>query len=473
MKTAEQQKKEKELQQRQCSDAAEKFNKASVENLVPIIEEFKKYIPNFSSLLISKIFPKLTNLIATNTTPREVNEALFSILLLMLSKANPNIPETDPYNTLYSDPDFLAALFLHTGLDEHGKFNKKVIEIFAKYLIVKDPTKIVSFLIDSKESVFDLMNGLTHTNDVDASILFNQLVVCHPNVKSSFVPTLKPILKRFPPHLVVDLMIASQELKDTMTQEEFEQWLDEQNTFTLSDVHQVIRFYSDIWNKDLLLRMILRTAPPQKYSFVDWFHTMPSHSLQLSPELTTVCVQSILDPKYEFEEIDDISALNYGRFNTIEPYLYSRLFVLTHADPKEMPNELIEKLYELLNDESDFVLAGVLQVISQWAYEKEFELDKKFVYRIARQMNIRDDESLKHLCRMTLHAISNKNKVARAVLLAEESLRMRNEWMRRALRPSWIFPNMKDVAKNLPLMNGCTQESALTLLGFVDEYLSQ
>lgn len=456
--------------QRNITNLTKKFNDAQIQDISLLINELEKYIPNYSYFIFTKIYNKLVNLISETPSNHEL-DIIYDFILNVLSKINPNMPDTDPFSILCSNPEFLIGLFSHTGLDENKEFDHKVLEIIGKYLIVKDPTKIVSLLMSSNEHAFPLMNGLTEKNDVDAAMLFNQLVVCHPQVKQSFIPIVKPILKHFPVHLVVDLMIASDELEKTMTQEEFENWLMEQKEFTLSDVHQLVTFYKDIWNKKLLIHMMLKTNPPDRLAFIKWIRDMPPHNIMNSKEDTEKCSKSILEPEYKFIDVDDISA--HKHFNTRELYLFSRLFTLSHSDPNDVPEECIKYLYKLTIDEHEFIASAALQVIAIWVFEKQFVPQKGLVYQIATQIDRQKSESMKNLYMMMIHILSISNSIAKGILYSEQSVHFQQKNLTKVLRSTWIFPNFKAIATNLPMMNGCDQRVAINLVGFIDDYLSK
>lgn len=457
-------------EQRIIKTNIKKFNAAQLNDIPSIINEFGKFIPDYSYFIFSKISDKFIKLISGSALNIAL-DPLFDFLLRVLSKTNPDDPDTDPLPLLCSSPDFLSALFARTYLNESKEFNHKVIEIIGKHIIVKEPTSIVSLLMSSNEHAFPLMNGLTEKNDIDAAILFNQLVVCHPKVKLSFIPIVKPILKQFPVHLVVDLMIASNELEKVMTQEEFEEWLMEQKEFTLSDVHQLVTFYKDIWNKNLLIHMLLKTSPPDKLAFIKWIRNMPSHNILNSKEDTEKCSSSIMEPEYTFIDVDDISA--HMHFNTKELYLFSRLFILSHSDPCDVPDSCLNYLYKLATDEHEYVSAAALQVIALWTVEKHFTCQPSFVYQLSSQIARQKSEPMQNLHKMLLHVLSTTNNIAKGILYSEPTVRLHPQSLPKVLRSSWVFPNLKDAAKTLPLMDGHTQNTAVNFIGFIDEYLSK
>ncbi|OHT11494.1 hypothetical protein TRFO_19033 [Tritrichomonas foetus] len=300
--------KEREKRKKQLSDILDRFNKSQAASASSFLPEISKFVPEFTHFIVSKIRMKIVNYISMGNAPAEVTEGIFTLLLSMFRGVDNSRPETDPYELLNCDNEFLTGIFMHTGLGEEGRFNPKVIEIIYKHLLVKQSERMIQFLLESKESVFSLMNSLADPNgsrDYDAACLFNQLFVCNPTVSESLVYDVIPLLKKFRPNLVIDLMISNQSIKKAMSQAEFEEWLLEQESFTLSDVQEVFKLYKSIWQSLLPIEMILRSSPPQKEHEIKWIHDMPVQNIDVPPELAQRTIEQIINPQYDFFLLDE------------------------------------------------------------------------------------------------------------------------------------------------------------------------
>lgn len=80
---------------------------------------------------------------------------------------------------------------------------------------------------------------------------------------------------------------------------------------------------------------------------------------------------------------------------------------------------------------------------------------------------------MQNLHKMLLHVLSTTNNIAKGILYSEPTVRLHPQSLPKVLRSSWVFPNLKDAAKTLPLMDGHTQNTAVNFIGFIDEYLSK
>ncbi|OHT09167.1 hypothetical protein TRFO_22093 [Tritrichomonas foetus] len=465
--------KEYEKREKACNDQIDKFNKLQAPTVGPIIAELNKYVPEFTSLIVTRTLIKMINIISMGNIPRDVLDDLIDLILNMINKSNGN-PDEDPFKTLFLSKEFLIGIFLRTGLDESGQFNHKVITLIYQHLIAKGPQFFVDFLSESKESVYALMNALADKGkyDYEAELLFNQLFVCNPKVKQSLIPEIIPLIRKFSPHLVVDLMIASNEIKNTMTMDEFEEWLLEQENYTLSDVNQVFTFYKELWPRILSMKMILRTDPPKKQAFIKWIHGMPAQDIELPEELTRITLDQMMNPKYEFETVED-EHLKNQKFNTRDFYLFSRLFVLTHAHPDHVINdkESTKFLFNLIHEQSEYVAAAALQVLIIWIAKYDFAANASIVYQIAEEIESNRSEAIKCLYQLCLHYLATKHKVAEMMLRAEKVLRFIPRKKALLTRSSWEFMNFEPFIDQAPMFELYDEKVMLQILDCITEYL--
>jgi hypothetical protein len=354
-------------------------------------------------------------------------------------------------------------------LNDSREFDQRVLSIL-HILLAKQGNIFVPFIIQSKEAVFPLMDACTKKRDNSACILCNQLVVSHPDVQRALIPDLKPMLREFPAALTVDLMLGSIELKETMTQPEFEDWLFKQDVLTMSDVCQSCRLFTGIWEKVLVLEMFLRTTPPEKYGFVDWIHRQPPQSLEVRPQIIEDTVESLLNPKFELPIVrDDIGG---KMINTRELYIFSRLYVLSFADPAFVSPAGISAVYKFLDEGFPYIAAGALQVLAIWVANFGFSPERWVIYKIAAQINGRRSEGMQQLSRVILALYAKVGKMGEHMLMTEDSLRFDPKNRMKITRETWEFPHLAAVIDTVaPFDVDCDQMRALAVLGELVTYL--
>jgi hypothetical protein len=348
-----------------------------------------------------------------------------------------------------------------------------VLEIIHTYLLVKEPTKIVTLLLESKESIIPLLQGCARQNDSRACVLCNQLVVCHPDVKNLLIADIKPLLRKFPPHLLVDLFIASAELKETMSDDEFEAWLSRQREFSLSDVQQVCQFFPAIWNKPFSLQMLLTTTPADKLTFVNWIHTMAPQEFVLSPEMTADAVESLLRPTYKLTRTsDDIITRQTKDTDIRTTHIFPRLYVLSFANPTYVAPKGIETIYEFAVAEDAYIAAGALQVLAIWMARFAFVPEKWPVYQIAAHVDATGSIGLGHLYRVVMHYFAKAFPLAESILRADPGVRFDPKNTLKVTRESWEFPHFTAFVRTVPLFDDWDQGKALCVLGELMDYFS-
>jgi hypothetical protein len=448
----------------------DQFRRASLPDLPKMFDDMATYIPTYTRRFITVVYPVMTDLLREPEKCRAATDKAIDFLSLILESAELRNPETDPYGVIFSSPDFLRALFRHTGLNARGRFDRRVLEIIQTYLLVKEPTKIVTLLLESKESIFPLLHGCAKQNDYRACVLCNQLVVCHPDVKSLLIADIKPLLLKFPPHLLVDLFIASAELKETMSDEEFEAWLSRQREFSLSDVQQVCRFFPAIWDKPFSLQMLLNATPAEKLTFVNWIHTMGPQDFVLSPEMTASAIDSILAPPDTLAE--DGLAAETREVDTRVTHVFPRLYVLSFADPNNVTPQGIELIYGFTVSEDTYIAAGALQVLAIWIAKFAFVPEKWPVYQIATHVDAASSVGLGHLYRVVMHYLARALPLAEGIVRADPGVRFDPKDTVKVTREPWEFPHFTGFVKTVPLFDDWDQAKALNVLGELMDYFS-
>jgi hypothetical protein len=434
----------------------EEFRKADASDLGRIFTAFSRFIPEHSSRIAPVVIPRIVGILAASGAPPQTVSQSIDFLQEMLSRAS-----TDISAFFWENGGFLKALFSHIGLNAKLEFDHRIFTIILDF-IREHPDRVFDFIRGSPGSILPLLEGCTKASDCDACSLALQLVTTQADVQASLIDTIKPLLRLFRPQLLVGLIVASDELRATITDSELHGYLVGQKQFSLPDVREVGRHFPGVWNELLSLKMLLMTTPPDRPEFVDWIHTMEPQTLELSPELTNMCTDSILSAKIEPRNIDDSNVTVKGL------YLFPRLYVLSFADPANISDAMTDRLYALIADRDPYPAAGAIQVIAYWIAKRRFVPAAWTVYQIASLVD-GADPSLAQLFRLVLHLYANSTPIAEAILLTDPSIRLTSTQSNVADSP-WSFPHLTQIFSDVPSFDGYDEKTALEALADISDY---
>lgn len=463
------------------NNAIESFlnEKKPITELTPYLAELMGFIPEHTAEIMGRIINKVINLLGTGNIPRDLKHLLIAFLFKALREEKPDNPATDPYKALFSNQDFLSNLFLHAGLDSNGNFDMHVIKMFQNYLIVKEGAKVAEFLKESHFAVHPLMHGCARNKDKKASLLFHQLAVCHPDVLSALIDDIKPNLRQFSVQLMIDLMISSPELKETMSQEEFEEWILQQDLVTMSDANQAFaKLFTGLWQKPVSIQIMLMTEPATDPNQLAWIHGMPPQTFEMPDDIAAQAGQALTSPKYKFVVVRKRDR-RVGQTNktietdTRDTYNFARLYILSLCRPEQVSPECRAMVGELVSATNDSVAAAALQVLISWAHNWGYELPNPVVFRIAAEIDSTRNEGLRHLYRLALVFCARTSTTADCILRAEPSVRYDAKNKVKIKRESWVFPQMIQVVLDaVDDSANYDRLKVLGMLGYVMEYLN-
>lgn len=462
--------KEKEKKRKACNDLINQFLTCSNDKLAQIVESLFEFIPDFTSLILSKTYAKIISILSKKNSSKDISDKIIEMFVLMLEKSNGNIQE-DPYRIIFSDKSFLSCIFIHTGLDEKGEFNHQVIHLINDYLLLKGPVFFVRFFLESKESIYLLMRSLANQtgDDIKAAHLFNSIFIINPKIKDSLIIEVIPLIKKFPPHLVIDLMIASEEIKRSMSVEDFKEWLLKQDKFTLSDVNQIFNLYPSLWQSLLPFHLILKTDPPRRLAFIKWMHDMPPiQNIDIPSEISHDAFNQIICPPYKFGSIEDIDESQ--NYNSYDLFIFSRLFVLTYSNPIHCFKGSIKYLYGCIHSKSEIISTASIQVLINWMARFDFVIQTNIVYGICEEICISNNKSIKCLFQIFLHFISKKCKVAEMILRNDPELRFDIKNALYLKRSFWAFQNLNELIDKIPTYDDFDEKGMLRVLDCITEY---
>jgi hypothetical protein len=455
--------------QKTVAEHLRKFANMPLLGLAGAFEDLAPFVPDFTAAILEEIYPKIVNLLQMGNVPPEAEGKMMDFLLKMMKEADPSDSESDPFPKLYSSPEFLSGLFMHMTVDEHGEFDDRVITMFSDYLLVKEPGKIVTFLSESKDPMVSFLREMTKSKNKRAAILCNQFLVCHSSVKASLINDIRPLLKNFPPRLLVDLMISTAELKQLIPEADFEDWLLHQEVLDMSDLQLIVEsLYPSLWSRILCVKLILRTPPAEKWCFVEWIHRREPQSFEGGEELAKEVEENLLKPDHQFNVVKEDE---YGKvlINTRDTYLFTRLYVLSLTDPRFVSSEGVELVYRLCCGEEVHVAAGALQTLAIWIAQFGFVPDSTRIYGLAKEIDV--NEPLSNLYRIVLMLFAQSDAVSAGVLMAEGSLRFNSANKVRVMRMQWVFPHLVRIFEIDFFKNISDQQVGLGLLGEVSNYL--
>jgi hypothetical protein len=451
------------------SSLCDQFKKSQPPDLPKLFDEMSSHVPAYTARFAAIVYPQLIDLLRyPEKCPPATNKAI-EFLFHMLESVIPGSAATDPYPTLFSNTNFLKAVLRHTGLNSDGEFDQRILTLIHSFMLVKEPTKFVDLLLRSKESLFPLLQACTKVSDYNACVLCNELVICHPDVKKLLVDYIRPLLRQFPPHLAVGLMNAIEELR--MPPSDFEAWLAKHKTLTMSDLSQACQYAPALWSRPFSLDLILATTPPERLSFVSWIHRMEPQDLVLSQESTLRAVDSLTNPSFSFKTVqEDPVSKSSRQINTLDLFLFTRLYVLSFADPKDVSQKGIDAVCDLTLDTDVWVAAAALQVIALWVAKYRFVPEVWRVYQIAGQVDLAGASGLGNMYRVVLHFFATVHPIAESILRAERALRFDRTHKVRITRESWKFPHFAKVIHEAPEILDVKPEAALAVLGEIVEY---
>lgn len=465
--------KEKEKKRKACSELINQFVACTNNKLAQIAESLINFIPEFTSLIITQTYSKIINILSTKNTAKVVIDKVFEMLIFMFQNSKGNVQE-DPYRTIFSNKLFFNSIFMYTGLDDKGEFNHKIINFIYNCLLLKAPEYFVNFFLESINPIRLLMNSLANQagDDMEASQLFNSIFASNPKIRDSLISEVIPLVKKFPPHLVVDLMIASEVIKNTMTIDDFKEWLLKQNKFSLSDVNQIFVLYPPLWQSLLPIQMILKTDPPRRIAFIKWIHDMPPiQNIVIPSEFIHEAFNQISCPPYQFESIEDIiTSPKESKYDSYDLFVFSRLFVLSYSNPEHAFKGSINFIFECIHSKSEFISTAAIQVLASWIVKFNFLVPSTIVYGICEEICTAKNKSIKCLYQILLHLISKGCKVAEMVIRNDPELRFDAKNAFLVKRSTWEFKNFDELIDLVPSYDDFDEKGMLRVLDCIIDY---
>lgn len=469
--------KPKTPQEKDLSEKMTKLKKASSSGQVAIIYDLFQFIPDYTYIILYKFVGKFTENLK-NPISDKATSATVDLICHMIEKSDEllqvskNSKESDnktseflPYPPFLKQSKFIDYLFCLTSV-----LDERVILMLEKFY-THDPMYFVKWILaqkhPEKSPLMLLFELVVKTQNLRVGRIAHLLTVSQKEVTAHLIPTIiRPLLKKFPVSIVIDLMVASTEIREMIPFADFEVWLLTHDRFTLSDIEIVTGFYKELWLSETSIKLFLRSDPPMKMNNVKWISERdPQTNIDLSYEMTMQTIKQ-LRPNIEFTgPCEDCET-------TRDPYMFVRLFVLSFSNPKTIGLDTQNLVIELVKDKNEFVSAAATQCIMYWILKFDYQIKPFLVYRVASAaVDEKITEALRYLYMSALHLFGKQQDVASAILQAEEKLRFTSNLRIKLCRNSWIFPHFKCNVPKILKIKLVDYNQAADLIGFITGYL--
>ena len=427
--------------------------------LLPVYKEMWEYVPEFSNLIMQRTAQQVAKVIVSLETPVDVQAEILELVAAMVDQTDEEKPETDAVKALLSEPDMIPALFRLTR-----NVDARVIRIMSAMLL-RDPMKFIRFIQATEDAVKPLIQSVALSQDEDAGHLLHKIAVSNVAVLKLLTPALKPQLRKYPATIAIDFMVSSAELLEVIPQEDIESWLLQHNRFNIFDVDQLCNIlYPFLWNRQISVYVLNRTAPPQQIEHVAWLHGMAPQDFVVSAAEARFASRAVLSFPGEDEPVPQTSR---------NAYMFVRLYVLSLADPKDLSVDAATALLRLMTDESEWVAAAALQVVFIWLQTKAFVIDCDFVFVIAAaSVNKERSPELSALYKAMLHQVGVQHNVAATILMSEPRMQFDMNLVPTILAQKWTFPHFQQYLEKLPDLHLIDYQESCRVLGFMVNYLN-
>ena len=429
--------------------------------LLPVYKEMWEYVPEFSNVIVQRTAKQVAKVIVSLDTPVDVQTEILELLAAMVDQTDEEKPETDAVKALLGEPDMIPALFRLTR-----NVDGRVIRIMSAMLL-RDPMKFIRFIQATEDAVKPLIQSVALSQDEDAGHLLHKIAVSNVAVLKLLTPALKPQLRKYPATIAIDFMVSSAELLEVIPKEDIESWLLQHNRFNIFDVDQLCNIlYPFLWNRQISVYVLNRTAPPQQIEHVAWLHRMAPQDFVVSAAEARCASRAVLGFPAD-EGGDPVPRTSRNA------YMFVRLYVLSLADPKDLSVDAATALLRLMTDESEWVAAAAVQVVFIWLQTKAFVIDCDFVFVIAAaSVNKERSPELSALYKAMLHQIGEQHNVAATILMSEPRMQFDMNLVPTILAQNWTFPHFQQYLEKLPDLHLIDYQESCRVLGFMVNYLN-
>ncbi|OHT15763.1 hypothetical protein TRFO_42299 [Tritrichomonas foetus] len=479
--------------EKELNEVMNKFKKASSTNsVITIMNELTPYIPEFNFIILYNFAGKFTDLLLKSDSEGQPSRTTIGLIIHMIKsyefakkellegsrsqsetadkKSAEEIEKKSqnltPYKALFKQSKFFDNLF-----DLLKTPNPSVLFIIESFF--NDDPIIVTNWIKSQKRIekgkfMNLIKLVSETKDPTAAKLLQRLSVSHPDIIKALTPIFIPKLKTFPVSIVLDLMLASNDIRESFPSVDFESWLMESGKYyTMSDIEMIIKFHEVIWKTESAAKLLLKSLPPEKMADIMWISRMEAQDLELTQEVIDETSASMNPVNVEFNSSSDCESSR-------DPFMFIRIFVLSFSDPEKVTPEAINTLIRLVKDPSPFVAAAAVQCLILWVLKFNFDVRQSLVYRIAYiAADTKLPPSLRYLYFVALQVFGTKQDIATAILQADTNLRYESKMKMKIIRESWCFPHFKTMFETINKIKLCDYNHSKGIIDYISDFLNE
>ncbi|KAK8857582.1 hypothetical protein M9Y10_015987 [Tritrichomonas musculus] len=488
--------KAKNQNEKNLSNAMDKFKKANnVGDQVKLIKEFINYTPDYTFIILYRHARKLIDLLLSSNSDDEPSNSVIDLIFTMVERYNifnqkmqeesknstdatkkksdekalkKKNQECFPYDYLIKENAFYDNLFQLTKKADERVLG--IIEGVYKY----EPVSFTEWLHSKKDirkcTFMNFIQMVIDTKDQRSAKLLHLLSVSHPNILKSLEPIFIPIMKKLPLSAVLDLMMASKDIKNSFPSDDFQVWLlESQNEYTISDLEMISNFFNEIWLSETMIKMLASSKPPEKMSDIFWISRKDPQNFDIPQNIVREACNSIEDTsKVVFVESSDCES-------TRDPYFFIRLYILSLSNPERVTFESQNLVTDLIKDSNPFVAAAATQCLISWItrFDYQIKFSQASVYRLAYSTfseNI--DKALRYIYYACLHVLGKNFQVAAAIIQADENIRFKPEYKKFIIRESWCFPHIRKSFNLINQVKFVDFNQAKTIIDVVSSYFS-
>lgn len=436
------------------------------------------FIPNESELILTQL---LNNMVLTLIRPSSdplVQKSIIDVMHKIIFEAESKNPDSHIYLILIEHVNLVQSLMEHIY-----PLNEKIIYIIDK-LYLKYPNIFIEYIIEHLNSAEEMIKLIGATKNQQASMIFQKISVSRKDVFEKLKPLIAKNIRAFPASTFVDYMIASPDLRGLIPNDEIEEWLLQNNRFTIFDVESLLEFYPLLWETETFLIILSMTEPDPGTKHINWIHdkSPQEKEIKLETKNAVATASSLIDPKTGFNVTEDI------RRNKIQPdeppptpilfydqcesYAFVRLYCLSFANPSDLDPNTIIIICGLCKDKHEYIAAAAMQTLIFWIINYKLTVETYLVYRTAGAIFEEErPDNLKLLYKAFLRVLGTIFDNAVSILVAEPSLTYRESMGAEIQQSKWCFPHFNKMLDIIPRLKLVDYSDSFKALGYILQYL--
>lgn len=456
---------EKELQVLELTDRIASSPSTSPE-LTQLYSYLLPFVPGYTALILQNVLNHMVQILSKPVEDAHLSPTIIAVLSKMVSTGDEADPKTDPLPQLSAHPNVPPALFQHLY-----PLDREVVRL-VDTMFVKCPNIFTEFALKSWPSLIPLMKAIIETGNEDASSLLLRVVGSKKEILEALTPELKRHLRQFPAFLAINLMIASEELKTVIKEDEVEEWLSHSQRFTISDVEMIVSFYTFMWQRKMMIDMMLKVEPFEDVRSVRWMRSQKPMEIELDDQFLELAGNQLAHPPFSVTSV----TRNYGTKRVVTNpgagYAFLRLYIMSMGDPRKLKPEATEAAAALVFDANEWISAAAAQTQIIWMIKYDWKASLKVVYKSASAIFDRlKSREYSCLFKAFLRVLSEQYNLTVSILASEKELAYEPSLNKIIRRGQWCFPHMQGVLSELQVLPLSNFSESLKVLGYVVDYL--